>query len=318
MKYTFVCLTLLICLAETACVGVGTIDLEATNYKGQELANDLENKQDVIATLEQYWGGFERRCEAYTGGYGGKEHCFLGDAFAEKDVDLACVDSWRNPDYYDSDKCVDMRKNLHHSIVEYFDYNRFLPKPNKIHTDNDFARLSLYYRHIYDCDKIKNATEQQVEDCKKQIADMSVKIATKGAKCSEMYKFTGEYERYLYDQNMYYQWAIKHDPKTRYYYDDSGEITLCDTYCYIRFYGDIEPHPVHNKQKALNGLELNIKEFGRINMCDINGWQEDIRKIKKKYATHNDAWQQKLEFEWLYSSPWTSFGVPGVYDWFQK
>lgn len=191
---------ILICATLTACTFV---DVEKARKNGQEMANQLEEKHDVIETIKQY-EKYKYRC------YNGKTECISGEAFAINGTDFGCSDSSRDRDYYNSDKCILFRRENGNSKTDYFDYKRFLPKNTKIKTEEDFLKVVNYYNYAWeDCDNIKTSTEelttqekqeqeQQVKTCHTKVEKTTLKMAMKNLNlmCSETHEqeYTKELE----------------------------------------------------------------------------------------------------------------------------
>lgn len=201
-----------------------------------------------------------------------REKCFFNDGLAEKDIDFGCLREWDSKEYYNSDKCIVYRRNIHDTSVDYFDYKRFLPKNSNIKTDDDFRNLVKYHNTISKCDTMSQATTTEKQECRDKIRENTIRMATTGIKCTEAYK--DEYTEELDSQGRWYEWAIDHDP-----YGAKKTLMWLGEYAAAHF---TPAHPVYSKQEALNSVKQTLQTFGKEHLCKIDGWQADIRKLGYK------------------------------------
>ena len=260
-------------LSLTACTTI-----ETARKNGQDFANQLEAKQDVIETIAQYHK-YKDRCNDYKkSGISGKEQCFGGDMLAENNIDFDCIDSWRSGKYY-SDECIIARRNLPESKVDYFDYKRFLPKNKKI-TDEGFLTLVKYYdEHYRQCNGVfmdVELTNQEKENCRQRVVDTTIQMASTGLSCWDVFKYEdqrdNEYETFLRREYQWYHWAINHDPKEdrirALYY--TGDLD----------YANSQPlSPVYGKKQALEIIKKEVQDFGQEHLCDVDNWKQDMDKL---------------------------------------
>lgn len=282
---------------------MGCTTISTVTKEGQEFATQLESKKDTILTLDKY-KTYARRCDVYTDALKGdwfrqiastvilapvwliyyvktgnfypylsaREECFYNDGLAEKDVDFGCLREWESKKYYNSDKCIVYRRYIHDTNVDYFDYKRFLPQNTKIKTDDDFQNLVKYYDTISNCDKMSQATTTEKQECRDRIRENTIKMATTGIKCIEAYK--DEYTEELDYEGRWYEWAIDHDP-----YGMKKKLMWFGEYTAAHF---TPTQPVYSKQEALNAVKETLQKFGREHVCEIDGWQADIKKLGYK------------------------------------
>lgn len=289
MKYAGnIMLSLIVCCIETACTTVAT-----ATKQGQGFAEQLETEKNVVSTITKY-DEYKNMCNGYkkfhqneesplmkTVGitialapivipfltvnyiktdnffpyHSARQRCLYKDAFAEKGVDFACLDSWRRgKDYYDSDKCILQRRYLHESEVDYFDYRRFLPDKSPINTDKAFLTLVNYYNLMMDvCQNRKELTVGERQACKETTVAMTIQTATSGGvKCSEMYKLDGASSSNNYTQELEF-WALQYQLFTR--------------------------RDGYTSSEAREIIANWAKDYGKNNLCDISGWEKDMNDI---------------------------------------
>ncbi|MDW2995926.1 MAG: hypothetical protein R8M71_03115 [Alphaproteobacteria bacterium] len=279
-------LILILCFVITGCMST-TARIE----QAKEIANNLEVKKDTIDTIETYKSIYETcfyinktvewiddidydvyKCEQKVTKDAQCNEIKIQE-LAIRDADMSCIFlGWKTGKNYSSDDCIIKRRQTANSASCYFDYKRFLPQNTNIKTDDDFYNLVKYYNKINDCDTMSQATTTEKQECRDRIRENTIKMATTGINCMEVYK--DEYTEELNSEGRWYEWAIDHDP-----YGAKKTLMWLGEYTAAHF---TPTQPVYSKQEALNTVKRAIQTFGREHVCKIDGWQADIRKLGYK------------------------------------
>lgn len=283
-------------------VCAGCTTMKTYNQQAQTFANDLERANDPIKTVEQYKEYKKLKCTEYdakkrkddmAGWYVFKyiwllpfglaydgidsiydfttsidEACLKQAALAEKDINFACIESWREGDkHYNSDECVLYRRSeqFHKSDVNYFDYKRFLGENSVIKNDADFLKLVKYYDKIAECDKLKESTTTEKEECKEKCKTEMRALAVKKVPCNKL--ISEKYNKFIAEQKEWFYWAQNHDP-----------YAMVNT---LRAFGEYEAarfaySPVVSRGEAISTIKERVKEFGEENFCTTDDWKQKI------------------------------------------
>lgn len=242
----------------TICLTIAGCATTNESIKQDNLTN-INNNKDPIEVINFYQQYAKNACENYykRPAFGrwiiGKDECIKQDSMAEKGIDFACLDSWRQGEkYYNSDECIVQRRQMHPTKVNYFDYKRFLPDNTQIQTDDKFLWLVDYYSaRMSDCETQKDITTTERQSCKEYVKDTTIKIAKNKVKCSDLYKMSSKNaDKYTETLGL---WA--------HHYNN-----------FIYSYGD-------TPQSAKQTINEWAKDFGKNNLCDISGWEKDMNKL---------------------------------------
>ena len=171
------------------------------------LGQTLENKKDLIATIEAYNNKYKGcRCLNSSIFCNGDNRSWdkCDTSLRRTDVNYRCFETVGNGyvKYTDeTDECILHRRDIKESPIQFFDFKRFIPEGTAIKTDQAFEKIADFYAlGVYTCNNFDETTTDEKEQCKSKVKDLAIQISqNKVIKCNKMEVFKEEYKQFIVD-----------------------------------------------------------------------------------------------------------------------
>ena len=208
----------------------------------------------------------------------------IAQKFTEPDKNLACFMTSLSNNRDNSDECILARRNSKKSQVCYFNYAKYLPKNLQVKSDEQFlALVNVYHKLFRDslrwndagqlqyysyCDLLKETTSAEKEQCKQQAAVFIQQLAqNKAPHCRS--KIPTEYQNFL--RQSVKQFSFLNEVMT-----SEVEDNLYASRMEKKVMGNIY------QSAFASAFVDNIQSFGIYHFCRTDGFEQDLKKLKKR------------------------------------
>ena len=234
---------------------------------------------DASKNLSTYNGNMRCSKESFSLGYQQDIVDYLSKR--PDGIKLSCYETKNSSEYVDtSDDCILQRRNHALDEICWFNYSKYLPENTKIKSAKDFlSAVKMVNRmrlRMTRCDEVKDWTTTEKAECKqksKQFAYDYVTGNVKHCRDAKPKEWNNMLKQAVKDTGITYGFMSQITAEKA-----SSDSTLSQTEANVK--NAIGQNLF--QLMALETLASKIDDFGFSNLCLIDGWGNDVKKITKK------------------------------------